>query len=105
MTVFERIQKALHSEQAFAADSIDGMISLAYHIGYEKAVKDVSDEYSAVLREQLENASKCRYAKMAMKILWTKAGHRNPWDRDEYLYHPDYAQDVSATFGCDETSV
>jgi hypothetical protein len=81
------------------------MINLAYQMGYEDAVRNVSDEYSAVLKEQLDNASKCRYHEMARKVLWTKAGHRNSWDTDIYLYHPEYSQDVHETWGCDETSI
>lgn len=102
MTVFERIQKAIHSDDAYHGGTLDGLINLAYQMGVEDGVKDTSDAYSAVLKEQLENAKKCRYYKMARKVLRTKAGHRNQWDTDTYLYMTDYAQDVHATFGCDE---
>ena len=95
MTVIERINSIIHSETDLDDSrpaSIEKMILLAYYIGREAAAREVSDMYTAHIAEQRKRASACRYKHMAGAVI----GEEN------YIYHPDYAQEMTGLFGSDE---
>jgi len=97
MTVLERVKECVNhnGNVDYDVDSIEKVIALAYFIGREEATKEVSDKYTALLAEQRERANNCRYKHLAHSVIG---------DTD-YIYSPDYAQDMTATFGSDETNV
>lgn len=70
------------------------LIAIAYYMGRESADREVSDMYNAHLARQRKRAEKCRYYRMALDIVGP----------ERYLYSPDYAGDMTAIFGSDETS-
>ena len=94
MTIIERIKQARECHDC-DVDNIDKLIYLAYWIGREEAAKSVSDVYAAHIAEQKHRAAECRYHKMAAEIVGT----------EDYLYFPDYSQDMTAMFGSDETEL
>ena len=55
----------------------------------------MSDKYNAHLAAQHERAEACRYYKMAAAIVGP----------EKFLYCPDYAGEMSATFGNDATEL
>jgi len=94
MTIRERILKALENRE-METDSIDKIIALAYYMGKEQGVKEVCDSAKAIFTEQQKRAVESRYHNMAMAI----QGNIN------YIYHPDYAGDMTAEFGSDRTVI
>lgn len=93
MTIIERVKSALKTT-GYDKDSLDKLIAMAYYIGRESATRKVSDDYNALIAEQKKRADECRYTHMAHKVI----GDKN------YIYHSDYAGDMTATFGSDETN-
>ena len=94
MTILERVKAIAQSEIDMndgKAASIEKMIYMAYYIGREEATREVSDMYNRHIMEQHDRASKCRYRYMADAIVGPET----------YLYHPDYAQDMTGLFGSD----
>lgn len=96
MTVLELVRKLVRGEIDIDmdSDSPEKAIYLAYWIGREEATKNVSDQYTDLIRNMRQRAAKCRYSKMANAII----GER------DYIYSTDYSQDITATFGSDETA-
>jgi len=94
MTAKERVLKALENSE-FEVDNIDKIIALAYYIGKEQGVKEVCDSAKAIFTEQQKRAAGSRYHNFAMAI----QGNIN------YIYHPDYAGDMTAEFGSDRTVI
>lgn len=98
MTILERVHSIVNSNIDMIDmnnPSVEKLIYMAYYIGREEAVKEVSDMYVRHITEQHERASKCCYRHMAESIV----GH------ERYLYHPDYRQDMTATFGSDPADI
>ena len=98
MTILERVKDVLTSEFPMDEDApatVEKMILLAYYIGREEAARQVSDMYAAHIREQRERADQCRYRHMAQAVV----GPEN------YLYSPDYAQEMTETFGSDPADI
>lgn len=71
---------------------ITDLLWLAYQIGREDGVRDMSDKYRALIRQMRERADACRYHKMAHDVIGDK----------DYIYHPDYAGDMKSMFGGDK---
>ena len=94
MTILEKVKGGVNNLNC-DVDSIEKVIALAYFIGREEATKEVSDKYTALLTEQRKRANNCRYKHMVHSIIGDT----------EFIYSPDYAQDMTATFGSDETNV
>lgn len=94
MTVIERIGECIRNTD-LETDNIEKLICIAYYIGREEATKKISDKYNELIKYQRRRARECRYHNMAMQII----GDIN------YIYSADYAGDVTATFGSDETEV
>ena len=94
MTVKEKI---LNIVNEFNAETDDWykLVAMAYYIGKEQGVKEISDKYTALLAEQRKRADKCRYNKMAHKVIGDV----------KYIYHPDYSGDMTEMFGNDETKL
>lgn len=92
MTVKERVLKALENRE-MEVDSIDKIIALAYYMGREQTAKEVCDSAKQILSEQQKRAMESRYHNMAMAIQGNVA----------YIYHPDYAGDMTSMFGSDGT--
>lgn len=93
MTVYQKIMNIVKNGANMETDSIEKLVYIAYWVGREQAVKEVSDMYKDFLTEQVERAKNCRYYKMAVKV----QGGKN------YLYHPDYGYAMTGLFGSDET--
>ena len=93
-TIIERIREAVDHFDV-DADSIDNLIACAYYIGREEATREVSDNYTKLIRQQRERASQCRYHKMANDVIGP----------DDYIYHSDYGMNVLEQFGSNETSL
>ena len=94
MTVLEKIKACVDNFDC-ETDNVDKLIALAYYIGKEKATKDISDQYNALLREQRERANACRYKHLAHSVIGDK----------QFIYSPDYAGDMTEAFGSDETNI
>lgn len=94
MTIRERVKIALDNCDC-EQDNLDKIIALAYYMGREKATREISDKYNAVLAEQRKHAESCRYHKMAAAIVGDT----------HYIYSGDYSGDMTATFGNDETEL
>lgn len=94
MTVLERVNECKDCRE-LEKDSIDKLICLAYYIGREQATRELSDKYRKLLKEQRKRAKECRYHNMAAEIIGDTT----------YIYSPDYAMDMTAIFGSDETEV
>lgn len=94
MTVLERIRAAMVRVD-YDRDDVDKLIALAYQIGREEAAREVSDDYNKLITEQNVKADRCRYRHMAHEIVGDK----------KYIYHSEYAGDVTKTFGSDETRI
>ena len=98
MTVLERVHSIINSEIDMEADgpaSIEKMIYLAYYIGREEADRECSDKYNAHIAAQKKRASECRYKHMAAAIVGP----------EDYIYTPDYAQDMTALLGSDRADI
>jgi hypothetical protein len=94
MTVKERIKKAIENVD-MEIDSIDKLITLAYYMGKEQAAKEVCDNARQIFTEQKKKAKESRYHNFAMAIQ----------GNIDYIYHPDYAGDMTAEFGSDRTVI
>lgn len=95
MTVLEYINGLVKNGVDMESDTMEKIVYLAYWIGREKATKQVSDDYTAVLSAQIERANNCRYKNMAMTVQGGVS----------YLYHSDYSQSMTTAFGSDETVI
>lgn len=73
-------------------DETEKLIAMAFAMGVEKATKQISDQYTALLAGQRERAEGCRYYNMVNKVL----GDVNP------IYSPDYRGDVTKEFAGDK---
>ena len=94
MTILEKVKTCVENHDC-DKDCVEKLIALAYFIGREEATKEVSDKYTALLSEQRERANNCRYKHLAHFVIGDT----------RYIYFPDYAQDMTATFGSDETNI
>ena len=92
MTIRERVKIALDNCDC-EKDDLNKLV--AYYMGREKATREISDKYNAVLAEQHQRAEACRYHKMAAAIVGDK----------HYIYSGDYSGDMTATFGNDVTEL
>lgn len=100
MTILERVRVLVYNTQwNFEAEDVPAsakkMIIMAYYIGKEEATREVSDAYAAHIAAQHERASKCRYHRMAAQIVGP----------DRYIYSPDYAGDMTGSFGSDSADI
>ena len=71
---------------------IADLLWLAYQIGREDGVREMSDKYRDLIRRMRDRADHCRYHKMAHDVIGDK----------DYIYHPDYAGDMKSMFGGDK---
>lgn len=94
-TVRTRVKEAIGNCKDMEGDSLDKLLAVAYYMGREEATREVSDKYNAHLTAQHERAEACRYYKMAAAIVGP----------EKFLYCPDYAGEMSATFGNDPTEL
>ena len=98
MTILERVKSIVNSNIDMIEwhdSSVEKLIYMAYYIGREEAVKEVSDMYVRHVAEQHERAGKCRYRHMAESIVGP----------ERYLYHTDYCQAMTALFGSDPADI
>ena len=93
MTILERVKMAMNSDVDYDEDTLDKLITMAYHIGYEQATRYVSGRYAELIAEQRERAYKSRYHRMANAIIGDK----------DFIYTSGYAMNMTKTFGIDET--
>lgn len=75
-------------------DSEDGMICYAYYAGREAASKKLCDEYKRRVSAMCAQAERERYYYVAHRVIDAGGG--------DSIYSPDYAGDVTATFGDDQ---
>lgn len=94
-TVRDRIKEAVYADKDMEGDSLNKLLALAYYMGREEATRETSDKYNAVLAEQRKRAESCRYHKMAAAIIGDVKA----------VYSPDYAGEMSLTFGNDVTEL
>lgn len=94
MTILEKIEELMCCEIDFGKDSSEKLVAMAYYIGLEKGVKEGLDKHNALARKQWERARKCRFHRMAGKIIG-----------NTFIYSPHYAQDMTSTFGNDITEI
>lgn len=64
----EIVSKAFGNGSISNEDTIERIVAAAYFMGYEKGIKNASDEYTKLLREQKERAKKERYHNIAMRV-------------------------------------
>ena len=99
MTVKEKITSIVFAsnQDGYDMDTDDWrkLVAMAYYLGRESATKEVSDKYKELIHNQRKRASECRYKNMANKIIGNQ----------DYIYFPDYAGDMTALFGSDETNL
>lgn len=93
VTINERIDQARAGRQG--DNPIDDLIRAAYYRGKHQAARVVCDEHNKRMKAMREAASKCRYHNMANAVL-------NAPRTGDQIYHPDYADDFTITFGDDE---
>ena len=94
MTVKDKILSIV-DEFDCEVDDWNKLVGMAYYIGKEQGVKEISDKYTALLAEQRKRADGCRYNKMAHKVIGDV----------KHIYHPDYSGDMTEIFGNDETKL
>ena len=94
MTVKEKILSIVDKFDC-EVDDWYKLVAMAYYIGKEQGVKEISDKYTALLAEQRKRADKCRYNKMAHRVIGDV----------KYIYHSDYSGDMTEMFGNDETKL
>ena len=90
-----QIKEAVYAGKDMESDSLNKLLALAYYIGREEATRETSDKYNAVLEAQRKRAEACRYYKMAAAIIGDVKA----------VYSPDYAGEMSLTFGDDVTEL
>ena len=99
MTVKEKIMSIVDApnQDGYDMDVDDWrkLVAMAYYMGRESATRNVSNQYNKLIQDQRKRASECRYSKMTNKIIGDK----------DYIYFPDYAGDMTAMFGSDETNL
>lgn len=92
-TYGEEIDRIVKTEDVLNGDDeTEKLIAMAFAMGMEKATKQISDQYTALLAGQRERAEGCRYYNMVNKVL----GDVNP------IYSPDYRGDVTKEFAGDK---
>lgn len=92
-TYGEEIDRIVKTEDVLNGDDeTEKLIAMAFAMGVEKATKQISDQYTALLAGQRERAEGCRYYNMVNKVL----GDVNP------IYSPDYRGDVTKEFAGDK---
>lgn len=97
MKVKDRIYKAItQHELSYENDTFDKLIAIAYYYGAETATKQICDEHNKRAKEAIDRAEKVRYWKQAINIMG---------DLARPIYDPSYAQDMTITFGDDETNL
>lgn len=89
MNCYEYIKNCV--KKGVEPNSIEGLISLAYWIGRESAAKQVADSYCAKIEAMREFASSQKYHRLCNSVI----------DSVNMDYQPDYAGDVTSTFGDD----
>lgn len=94
-TVRDRIKEAVYADKDMESDNLNKLLALAYYMGREEATRETSDKYNAVLEAQRKRAEACRYYKMAAAII----------GNFKAVYSPDYAGEMSLTFGDDVTEL
>lgn len=97
-TVYSKVMK-ISKGRAFE-NTWEHQLWLAYMIGREEATKEVSDRYKNWIGRMREKAEKSRYRKFINDII--DNDESCSFDRRDYIYFPDYAQDVSAELADDE---
>ena len=97
-TIYDALNKVLSNENGtwdFDTDNVAKLVIIAYYIGREEATRRVSDCYTNLIADMRKRAAKCRYYRMANKVI-------GPYD---HLYFDDYSQDMTETFGDDLTDL
>lgn len=94
MTILERIKSITKSHVNLEEDSLEKLVYLAYYIGREEAAKEAHDKYNKLIAEQRKRAADSRYHKFADSII----GEKNQ------IHSTDYAQEMTALFGSDQTA-
>ena len=99
MTINERVHSIIDSMVGLGDGhdnaSVEKMIYLAYYIGREQAVKEVSDMYTEHIKKQHVRADACRYKNMANMVV----------GKETYLYHGDYGMPMTTMFGNDMADI
>jgi DNA-directed RNA polymerase delta subunit len=76
-------------------DDIRKIIATAYYMGREAAAREICDDAHKIFEDQKSRAEECRYYNLAKQIQGGVS----------IIYSPDYAGDVTNTFGKDRTNV
>lgn len=95
MKIKDRVMNTLTGEWDMENDNMDKLIIMAYYMGREHVAKKLCDMHAALYNEQMERARKSRYHHMAEVIIGDVS----------QIYSSDYAQDMTETFGNDETQL
>ena len=98
MTIAERVRSIVNSQVNLTDEvpaGIEKMIYMAYYMGREDATREISDRYTALIREQQKRAQECRYHNLAAAIVGDV----------EYIYSSDYGMEMTSTFGGDPADV
>ena len=96
VTIKERVESILKNREIdFDKDTIEKLVWIAYYMGMEKGVINLSDRYRELLHQQLERAKNCRYYKMAIDVQGNVG----------YLYDSNYSANITNEFACDLTAL
>lgn len=95
MTVKEKVMELVQNRYDMETDDWQRLVIMAYYIGRESGVREMSDKYRALIAKQRQMAKECRYTHVVNKIIGDK----------DYIYHSDYAGEMTATFGSDKTKL
>jgi hypothetical protein len=71
------------------------LIAIAYFMGRESQAREMGDKAKEIFKAQRERAEECRYNNMAMAVQ----------GNIDWIYSPDYAEDMTGLFGSDETKL
>ena len=94
----DRIREIAYGDAAdfeMEQDTYLKMVKIAYYMGLEDSARSICDRHKAIYNEQYKRDSKCRYHHMAYNIIG---------NIDE-IYDPNYAGDMTDSFGDDLTNL
>ena len=97
MTTIKEIVIASVKSAEYESDTIKKLVSIAYYMGRESAVKETLDTHTTRVSMARAKAKSIRYCHMANAVLDAMGG--------DMIYHPDYAGDMTSTFGDDTTTL
>ena len=96
-TIKEVVLASVTTAEYDDTDNFKKLIAMAYYMGRESATKEVLDIHNTKVSRARDKANTIRYHHVANDVLDAMGG--------DIIYHPDYAGDMTSTFGDDTTNM